>query len=312
MMKQIRVHLGTVIGTLLLLVAVFVIHRELKRYPPAEILTWIRAIPQSRLAFSFLSMAFCYFLLTFYDRIAFEFIQKPLGFARLTFASFLAHAFGNNIGLANLAGGAIRFRLYSHWGYTPADIARVVAFQVSSTWVGFAWVTGLVFAIDPPLLPPILHLPFETARPLGAILLGLVALFSYLCQTQRDPIRIRGLEIFLPHGRLFLEQLLISGLDWALTGIVLYWLLPHPSGLNYANFLGVYLLSQMVGQISHVPGGLGVFEGLMVLLLAPYLASSEILGALVLFRLIYYLIPLGVAMLLLLGFELRTKRLNAP
>ena len=300
-------HGPTALSLLLLSASVLVIKRELRQYPLSEILSRVEAIPVHSLVASFVAMMFCYFLLTFYDRLAFEFIGKPLRFGKATFASFLAHAFGNNIGLANLAGGAIRFRLYSFWGYDAVEIARIVAFQVSSTWVGFAWVSGLIFALDPPLLPTTLHLPFETARPLGVILLLVVLAFSYISQIQREPIQIGSVAIFLPRGRLFLQQLLISGLDWALTGVVLYLLLPHLQGLSYLNFLGIYLLAQLAGQISHVPGGLGVFEGLMVLLLADRLPESQILGSLVAFRLIYYVFPLFTALGMLMSFETHQK-----
>ena len=123
------------------------------------------------------------------------------------------------------------------------------------------------------------------------------------------PIRLRGLELPLPSGRLAAAQLGISILDWTLAGAVLYVLLPE--GVPFLAVLGAFLASQLLGLASHVPGGVGVFEGLMVLLLKPFVPSTMLLPALIAYRAVYYLLPLSMALLVLLIDELHLRRADA-
>ena len=124
---------------------------------------------------------------------------------------------------------------------------------------------------------------------------------------RRHPIRIWSFELPLPSPRIALAQLTISAVDWALAGAVLYVLLP-PSHLTFLDFLGAFLAAQLLGLASHVPGGVGVFEGLMVVLLKPSLSSAELLPALIAYRAVYYLLPLTAALVVLVADETWERR----
>ena len=141
----------------------------------------------------------------------------------------------------------------------------------------------------------------------GWLLVAISVGYVVLTRIRREPLRLFGLELPLPPTWLAATQLVVSCVDWALAGAVLYALLP-PTAAGVFTVLAAFLAAQLLGLASHVPGGVGVFEGLMVLLLKPYLASDELLPALVVYRAIYYLLPLSVALLVLVGDTLRRHR----
>jgi phosphatidylglycerol lysyltransferase len=124
---------------------------------------------------------------------------------------------------------------------------------------------------------------------------------------RREPIKLRRVELPLPSPRLAGAQLTVSVADWALAGAVLYALLPA-SGLSFVGFLGAFLAAQLIGLVSHVPGGVGVFESLMVLFLSPFLEPPEIVPSLLMYRAVYYLLPLTVAAVVLAVDELQQRR----
>jgi phosphatidylglycerol lysyltransferase len=127
------------------------------------------------------------------------------------------------------------------------------------------------------------------------------------CAIRREPIRIGRIIVPLPRPRLAVGQLVLSSLDWLLAASVLFVLLPD-GALPFITFAGLFLISILIGMISHVPGGMGVFEGVMVLLLSPYLDSSAVLPALVVFRAIYFLAPLIIALVALVIDEAWQRR----
>jgi phosphatidylglycerol lysyltransferase len=187
----------------------------------------------------------------------------------------------------------------------------VIAFCVLTIWLGLLTVGGLVFLLEPFAVPSLLHLPLTSVRPLGAALLSIVAAYLLLSALRKAPFRIRDWEMALPGTGLSLAQIAVSSLDWALAGAVLFVLLPPETTLSYPAFLALFILAQLAAMLSQVPGGLGVFETVMLLLLAPHLGGSHALGSLIAYRLIYYLIPLGLAAVILGGYELLERRAGA-
>jgi uncharacterized membrane protein YbhN (UPF0104 family) len=104
--------------------------------------------------------------------------------------------------------------------------------------------------------------------------------------------------------------MIISSLDWILAAAVLYALLPADPSISYAAYFGIYLLAQFAGVVSNIPGGLGVFETVLLLLLPPAVSSNALFTSLIAYRMVYYLLPLGVAILLLAGYEIRSRRVS--
>ena len=167
-----------------------------------------------------------------------------------------------------------------------------------------------MFLLEPATTMELLGLPYGVLRPIGVVLLAVVAAYLAWSAAQRRPLRFGGWEFPIPSLKVTTLQLCIAALDWTAAGAVLYALLPPGHRLSFLPFLGAFLLAQFAGQISHVPGGLGVFETLMVLLLKPYLPAAATIGALVAFRAIYYLVPFALSLLALAAYEASRQRVR--
>jgi phosphatidylglycerol lysyltransferase len=295
-MKQKVLHsLGPLFGLLLFVAALWVLHHELSAYHLHDILRRLRELSANRLSLALGLTVVSYLVMTGYDTLALRYVQHPLAYSKIALASFVGYAFSNNMGLSMIAGASVRYRLYSGWGLSTLEITKVIAFCTLTLWLGFFFLGGVVFLVEPMTVPQALHLPFTSIHTLGLIFLILVGGYVLFCSLRKQPLRIRDWEFRLPSARLFFVQITIASLDWALAGSVLYVLLPESAPLSYLGFLGVFLLAQIAGVASQIPGGLGVFESVTLLLLSPILPATSIFGSLLVFRGIYYLLPLTVA-----------------
>jgi phosphatidylglycerol lysyltransferase len=293
-------------GLVLFFVALDVLRVELRAVTFHEITRDVLNIPASHLALAVMFTVANYLTLTAYDLMAFATLGKRLSRMRIAAASLLAYSISNSVGFAMLSGAAVRHRFYTRWGLTGEELSRIVFSYGIAFWLGITGLGGLSL-----LLNPLLSIPELPARglliPLGVALLLVPPAYVLAAVLRRRPIRLWRLDLPLPSPAIAVTQVVVSAVDWTLAGSVLYVLLP-PSGLTFPVFIGAFLVSTMLGVISHVPGGLGVFESLMVLLLAPYLSSAELLPALVVYRAVYYLLPLVIALVGLLVDEARQRK----
>ncbi len=300
--------LGPVVGLVLFAVALWVLHGELRHYSYRQVLDQFRSLPADRVALALLLTIVSYALLTGYDTMGLWYARHRLAYRRTALASFVGYAFSNTVGYSLISGGSVRLRLYSGWGLSAVKITKVIAFCGVTFWLGFLTLAGAVFTVEPVTLPATLHLPFASARPLGVLFLLIVAGVAVVSFARREPIRVRGLEFPIPTPRLLAGQLVVSCLDWATVGAILYCLLPAGGTLSYAGFLGIFLMAQILGVVSQVPGGLGVFETVMLVMLAPHIPAATVLGSLLAFRIVYYVVPLAAAALVLAAHELAQRR----
>jgi len=287
--------LAPLLGALFFTVALFLLHRELAGFHYRDVLGFLESLPRDRLLFSLGLTAASYLALTGYDTLAVRWIGHPLSYPRTAFAAFVSSAVSNTFGLALLTSTPLRARLYTRWGLSAIDIGRLVLFCYATFWLGFCTLSGAVFLADPVALPARLGLPVATVRPLGVPLLAVVAAYLALVLFVRRPLTVKGLEVRPPSVLLALGQIAVAALDWGLAGAVLYSLLPPAWHLPFLHFLVVFLFAQVAGLVSNVPGGLGVFETAMVLLLKPWLAGDQVLASILAYRLTYYLLPLALA-----------------
>jgi glycosyltransferase 2 family protein len=298
------------LGVLLFGLSLFVIGHELRQYDYRDILQSLSTIPVPYLLLAIGLTLLNYFMLTGYDVLALLYIRRSLPYRRTAIAAIASYAISNSIGFALLTGGAIRYRFYSAWGLSAIDVANVVAFSNLGYWLGLFAVGGVVFLIEPIAIPQLLHLPFESVHSISIIFL--ITVISYLLWSALGKRSLKLGKWVLPHlpVHLSIAQILITSFDWALAGGVLYSLLPtHP--MSFTAFFGIYLLAQIVGLVSHVPGGLGVIETVLLLFLSPAIASDDLLGAMLAYRGIYYFLPLVVALLILGSYEVK-QRLPKP
>lgn len=303
--------LGSLFGLFLFTVALWVLHHELAAYHLHDIVQNLAELPAHRLFIAVLLTILCYFISTGYDALALRYLHHPLGYPKIALASFIGYAFSNNIGFSMLAGATVRYRIYSAWEFSALEITKVIAFCSLTVWLGFLTLAGVVFILEPLAIPEALHLPFVSVRPLGIIFIALVALFLLLSILRKKPLKFRHREFTLPSIGVLLVQISVASLDWALAGSVFYVLMPALSKLSYPGVLGIFLLAQIAGISSQLPGGIGVFETVSILLLSPILPASAVMGSLLAYRGVYYLLPLLTASVLLGTQEVLRKKEGA-
>jgi phosphatidylglycerol lysyltransferase len=307
-LKRIAPFLKPLLILALFAVALRVLHDTLARYRYRDVIAYVSALPRNQVLLAIALTLLGYLVMTGYDTLAFRYIRHPLPYFKIALASFIGYAFNNNVGFSGLVGGSLRYRLYNAWRLTAVEIAKVIVFCTVSFWLGFVLLGGIFFLVAPPDVPASIHLPFASMRLLGIVLLLPAIAYMLWIAVRREPIRIQQWEFELPTPGIFVAQVATSCLDWSIAAAVLYILLPDSLPLTFPQFLGIFLLAQIAGVASNVPGGIGIFEAIILVFLAPYFSASAILGSLVAFRVIYYLIPLLVAIILLATHEIVEKR----
>lgn len=303
---RLRIWLPPVLAVLLFAVTLWILHRELQAIHYRDVRAAFDALPSGQVLLALLFTAADYLVLTGYDQLAFVYVGKRLARWRIAMTAFVSFAVSNNVGFALLSGTSLRHRFYSRWGLGMADLSRIVIFNSTIHWLGLLALGGWSLVFHPHAY---LQGAFAqaSAQLLGGALMAAPAGYLLLSVLRQAPLRLRGFELRVPSPPLALGQLLVSVADWALAAAVLYALLPE-GGPPYGFLLGAFLAAQLLGLISHVPGGLGVFEGVMMLSLGPYLPADQLLAALLLYRLIYYVVPLMPALLMLVADALRNRR----
>jgi uncharacterized membrane protein YbhN (UPF0104 family) len=305
--KKLLHNFSSLLGFFLLGLSLWAIANELREYDYRDVFNSLAALPRSRLYWAIGLTILSYLGLATYDSLAFRYIGHSLAYSKSVFTGFISAAATNTVGFAFLTGSAIRYRFYSTWGVSAIAIAQIILFENISFWLGLFAVSGVMFVFYPLEIPTQLHLPFISVRPIGIIFLLLVAAYLLRSLLSRKPLNIRGQEFRFPSLKIALAQLFISGLDWILSTAVLFILLPSSTSLSYPGFLGLYLLAMTAGVVSNVPGGLGVFESIILLLLASKVPATAVLGSLLVYRGVYYLLPLVVATGLLGLYEIRSR-----
>jgi phosphatidylglycerol lysyltransferase len=300
--------IGPLVGLVLFSIALWVLHRALKVYPYHDIVRHLRKLPLLYLLIAFGLTPLNYLIMSGYDLLALRYIHYPLKYHKIAIASFIGYAFSNNIGLSMLAGGSVRFRLYSAWGLSVEDITKVVFSCTLTLWLGFLTLGGIVFLFEPMVILKALHLPFTSLRNMGVIFSLPVGGYFLWNMIRKGSLKLGGWKFPLPPTHLFLVRVAVASIDWGLAGSILYFLFPPSEGLSLIGFIGTYMLAQFAGLVSQVPGGLGVFETVVLLLLAPYLPGAAVLGSLLAYRGIYYLLPLTISTIMLGAHEVPEKK----
>jgi len=302
---------GPLLSLLLLCLALWALHAMATEVTYRQIGAYVHGLPNADIALAILLTGAGFAVMTLYDWFGLASIGRRLPPKRVAFISFISYAFSNALGMSLLVSGSIRYRFYVQAGLTTGEVARVVLYTTLSFWLGLAALTGVTLLIVP--IPP--DVPFSGLRIPLAIVLVLVPLAWFAAAVLvRRPIRVWRWAVNTPTPQVAARQILIGALDWGLASGVLYVLMPQEIVGGFGHFLAIFVLAQMAGLISHVPGGLGVFEAVM---LAGFGATGNhgleapILGSLTAFRLVYYLLPLGVATVMVIWREIRGLRQTA-
>jgi len=308
MSARLRAALWPLIGLVLFVIALEVLSHELAATSWRAVIGSAKATPWPQVVAALALTVLNYAVLTGYDFLAFASIGKRLAPWRIGVASFLAYAVANNVGFALISGASIRYRFYTRWGLGAEELSRIIFSYSITFWLGLLALGGLSLALTPQLR--IGTLPGPIVELLGWMLLALSVAFVVYAGIRRTPIRLWRFELPLPRPAIAMAQWVVSSADWVLAASVLYVLLLD-RGTPFFAVTGAFLTAQLIGLLSHVPGGAGVFEGLMVVLLRPYVPPADLVGPLLLYRVIYYVLPFTIAAVALVLDEAYQRRADA-
>ncbi|HLQ12372.1 MAG TPA: bifunctional lysylphosphatidylglycerol flippase/synthetase MprF [Steroidobacteraceae bacterium] len=300
-------YLPAVASLLLFAVALFALHRLAGEFHLSDVRSAFHSIPAPSIARALLFAAGSYFLLTQYERLAMRYAGGDLPYSRIAFTSFIAYSIGHNLGVSALSGGAIRLRLYSAAGLSGPQIAQIVAFGSLTFVLGAMTLTGVSLIVDAGAASSLLHASRTIAIAGGTVLLLLVCAYLAATALRRAPVALRDWSVAPPSTRLTLQQITVSALDLLCVSATLYALLPAASDVSFWAFSGLFMVAMSAGVLSAVPGGLGVFEAVFVVLL-PGVPAPQLLGVLIAYRLVYYVLPFLISVGLLVGHELWPQR----
>ena len=307
-MKQYLRYLGPILVTCIFVGAIYLLYHKLKAYSIAQIRENMTQISNWRLLASVGLMIINYIILVGYDWLALIAIRKPLPLQRTALVSFIGQAVSYNFG-ALLGGTTVRYRFYSAWGFSLEDIVRLVLMLAVTFWVGALGLCGAVFLVAPPVIPIELldKMPVKDVRILGAVLLAIALSYLVLCFFIRKPVHIFGKEFVFPPPKIAILQAVVAGVDLIAAAACMYVLLPGDLNVSFMQFLPSYLMAQVAVVLTHVPGGVGVFE-LVILHLTQTPREQVVVAAVLCFRLIYFILPLLAAVLLLAVYEARARK----
>ena len=291
---------GPFIAIILFAAGLFALNRLLGEVHSQDILQRIRTVPGRSLVLAVVSTVLGFGALAGYDWSALRYIGRKLPLPTIGLVSFIGFALSNSLGVGAVTGAAVRYRLYTRLGLEPGEIAIVSTFCAAGFGLGVTLVGGLTLVLQPTAFAGV---PPDVAR-WGAILV-LAGLAGLLFAGSRKGVTLRlGRYSFaLPTSRVLLGQVVFSVLDLGLAGATLFVLLPA-GGPSFLEFLPIFALAAIAGVISHVPGGIGVFESVILAAMPAGLAPEGVAAALLLYRAIYYLAPFLIAFVLLTAGEL--------
>ncbi|HEX7854286.1 MAG TPA: bifunctional lysylphosphatidylglycerol flippase/synthetase MprF [Sphingobium sp.] len=244
-----------------------------------------------------------YLALTLYDVLALRTIGQPLPYRTAALASFTSYTLSHNLGLALLTGGSARYRIYSAQGLSAGDVARIMAIASLTFWGGVLVLAGAMLALSPDQIALAGFAPAPWMwRTVGVLLLaGIGGILLWAGRDGRS-LRLARWHLKVPGYRLALTQILVASIDLAAASAALLILVPGTGMADWPAFFMGYTLAIIVVLITHVPGGVGVFEAIMIAAL-PAAPRPELIAALLGYRLVYYLIPLLIAAIIVAGQE---------
>ena len=298
--------LGIAASLFIIAFAITSLVRTLKGVDTDKIKAALTDIPPSHIALAALCVVCAFFTLTFYDFFALRTIgKKHVPYRIAALSSFTSYSIGHNIGATVFTGGAIRFRIYSDYGLNAIDVAKICFISGLTFWLGNTFVLGIGMALHPSAASAMDQLPDAINRLIGVG--GIIAIFAYLCWLSlgdnRRELGQNGWKVVLPSARLTLLQILIGVVDLGFCALAMYLLIPADPPIDFMSLAVVFILATLLGFASHAPGSIGVFDAAMLLAL-PQFGSEQLLATLLVFRVLYFVIPFSTAISIMGAREL--------
>ncbi|MDR3113427.1 MAG: phosphatidylglycerol lysyltransferase domain-containing protein, partial [Endomicrobium sp.] len=292
------------LGFLIFIAALAILQNQLKSLSYLDIVNALKAIPAFRIAAA-MALAFSYYvLLGGYDIVAFKYIDAkvPLRARDILFTCFVSNVLGSNTGYSMLFGGSIRYRLYSIHKVSMIDVTKVLFFSSATIWLGLLTVGGVIFTVAPVSLSSVTKFDFST-RWIGIVFLAAIAAYVSFSAIRSKPVKIFKWTVSFPNIKIVVSQIALATADWIIASLTLYMLMPAGE-ISYFVLLKVFLVSQLLGIISQVPGGMGIFEVAINGLLPNAAGNPGVIGGLLAYRAIFYFFPLAVALCMLAVYEI--------
>jgi uncharacterized membrane protein YbhN (UPF0104 family) len=289
--------LGIAASLLIIAFAITTLARTLRGVDTAVILTALTEIPAGNIALAALCVMCAFFTLTFYDFFALRTIgKKHVPYRIAALSSFTSYSIGHNIGATVFTGGAIRFRIYSDYGLNAIDVAKICFLSGLTFWLGNTFVLGIGMSWHPAAASAMDQLPPAINRLIA--IGGIAAIVSYLgwlsLGENRRELGQNGWKVVLPSARLTLLQILIGVVDLGFCALAMYLLVPAQPHIDFMSVSVVFILATLLGFASHAPGSIGVFDAAMLVAL-PEFGREQLLATLLVFRVLYFVIPFGLA-----------------
>ncbi len=266
----------------------------------------VTEVPLPVLAAAAALAATSHLLYSGFDLFGRHYTRHTVPVPRVMAITFISYAF--NLNLGSLIGGiAFRYRLYARSGLPHGTTTRVMLMSMATNWLGYLLLGGLLFALDPFPLPDGWAIGQTGLRAVGVAMVALaLAYAAAVLWSKRRAFVLRGRTIELPRARLAALQFAASMTNWAVMGALVTVLLQGAA--SYPTVLGVLLVAAVAGLLTHIPAGLGVLEAVFVALLSPPLDTTTLLAALLVYRVLYYIVPLALATVGYLLLETRFTR----
>lgn len=291
------------LGLFFFVLAVFMIYHQLSRYSMDELKVAILSIPNANLIYASIASFVGYIALSTYDYLALKYIKKKMQTWKWILTGFIGFSVSNNAGHAIVSGGAVRYRFYSRWGISTGDIVKMVTFS------GFTYLIACFFLIIVGYVMTPEHAfgdasstRFSTFITMIFSLVGLIIYF-WASLYYKKHVTIKGVKFKMPKFNLAVRQMIIGSIDIVMASLVLYSVLICFVKIDFMTFMGAFIIAQVLGVYSQVPGGLGIFELVFSNILPGQDNQAILFGALIAYRIIYYLLPLIISGVVLFVYE---------
>jgi len=291
--------IGLALSLVIIASAATVLYRILRGTNFSDVIVALKATDPLDVMLAGLFVAAAYFTLTFYDQFAVRTIgANHIPYRTAALAGFTSYSVGHNVGASVFTGGAVRYRIYSAWGLTAIDVAKICFIAGLTFWLGNVAVLGLGIAYEPQAASAIDQLPPWFNRVIA--LLGLAVLAGYVAWVWVKPRVIGRADwvVTLPGGPLTLLQIAIGIVDLSCCALAMYVLMPDDPHIDFIKLAVIFVSATLLGFASHSPGGLGVFDAAMLVALIEF-EKEELLAGLLLFRLLYYVVPFALSLIIL-------------
>jgi uncharacterized membrane protein YbhN (UPF0104 family) len=291
--------LGVALSLTIIVVAVVVLYHILRDIDPDALIDAMEATDWRTLIIAGAFVAAGYLTLTFYDLFALRTIEHPeVPYRVAALAGFTSYAVGHNVGASVFSGGAVRYRIYSSWGLSVVEVTKICFVAGLTFWLGNATVLGLGILYAPQAARAMDQLPLWGNRLFALVLLGMLAAYVAWVWVKPRLIGRDGWQVTLPSGPLTLLQIAIGIVDLSCCAAAMYMLVPDEPNLGFVTVAVIFVAATLLGFASHAPGGLGVFDAAMMVALWQF-DKEDLLAGLLLFRLLYYIIPFVISLVIL-------------